>query len=114
MPLMSAEFLRWLLDIASASNDLAVVPEANGRTQPLCTVFRHAALGEVDRALRAGEYKVDRLFSVLPTRFAAESEWRAAGFSPDIFRNVNTPEEYESVIAALETASSVSVRGPQS
>jgi molybdopterin-guanine dinucleotide biosynthesis protein A len=113
MPLMTAEFLRWLLDVASACNDLAVVPEANGRTQPLCTVFRREALVKVDRALRSGAYKVDRLFSVLPTRFVSENEWRALGFSPDIFRNVNTPEEYEAVIAALEPAS-ISIRGPQS
>ena len=111
MPLMTPDFLRWLLQIAASCDELAIVPKAQGRTQPLCSVFRRPALTEVERALRAGQYKVDRLFSVLPTRFIAESEWRAAGFSPDIFRNVNTPEEYAAVAEMLEENRTVSVRG---
>jgi molybdenum cofactor guanylyltransferase len=113
MPLMSPDFLRWLLQAAAACNKLAVVPEAHGRTQPLCSVFRRTAVGEVERALRGGEYKVDRLFSILPTRFVQETDWRAAGFSPDIFRNVNTPAEYEAVVAEVEELPAESARSPR-
>ena len=111
MPLMTADFLRWLLQRAAACDELAIVPEAQGRTQPLCSVFRRAALREIELALRAGEYKVDRLFSILPTRFVPETVWRAVGFSPDLFRNVNTPEEYDAVVNIAEETSKVSSRG---
>jgi len=114
MPLMTADFLRWLLQTAAACDDLAIVPETGGRTQPLCSVFRRAALDEVERALRAGEYKVDRLFSILPTRFVPETEWRAAGVSPDIFRNVNTPAEYEAAVAEIEERPTESMRSVRS
>ena len=105
MPLMSSDFLRWLLQTAATCDELAIVPEAQGRTQPLCSVFRRGALAEVERVLRTGEYKVDRLFSIVPTRFVLETEWRDAGFLPDIFRNVNTPAEYEAVLAEIEELS---------
>ena len=102
MPLMTPDFLRWLLKIASACPELAIVPTAGGRVQPLCAVYRRAAYQEVERALRMGEYKVDRLFSLLPTRSISESEWLAAGFPPDIFRNVNTPQDYDAVSGMLK------------
>jgi molybdopterin-guanine dinucleotide biosynthesis protein A len=114
MPLMPSDFLRWLLQMGAACDQLAIVPEAQGRTQPLCCVFRRGAQKDVERALRAGEYKVGRLFSILPTRLISESEWRAAGFSPDIFRNVNTPPEYEAVVAELEDLPAESARSPRS
>ena len=110
MPLMSAGFLRWLLQGAAAGDELAIVPEAQGRTQPLCSVFRRAAVAEIEKALRAGEYKVDRLFSILPTRFISQAEWQAAEFSPDIFRNVNTPEEYDALVNIFEETAKVSTR----
>ena len=102
MPLMSSDFLRWLLEFAAACEESAIVPAAQGRTQPLCAVFRRTGVTQVENALRTGEYKIDRLFSSLPTRVVAETEWRAAGFLPDIFRNVNTPGEYDAVVAEIE------------
>ena len=114
MPLLTTDFLRWLLQLASANCALAIVPEAEGRFQPLCSVYRRAAQPEVERALRMRDYKVDRLFSLLPTRFIPQSEWLAAGFPPDIFRNVNTPEEYKAVARMSEDIPRSSSTGLQS
>jgi molybdenum cofactor guanylyltransferase len=112
MPLMTTDFLRWLLQVASAGNELAIVPEADGRSQPLCAVYRPAACGVIEHSLKTGVYKVDRLFAVLATRIVPASEWLAAGFSPDIFRNVNTPEDYEAVVSASAGFAQSSPRGP--
>lgn len=101
MPLMTTEFLRWLSQLALTSGETAIVPQAEGRNQPLCAVYRRSARDIVEHSLRAGEYKVGRLFGFLPTRFVAESEWRTAGFPPGIFRNINTPEDYEAVAGVV-------------
>jgi len=114
MPLMPADFLRWLTQTAASGDELAIVPEAHGRTQPLCSVFRRAAIAPVENEFETGEYKVDRLFSILPTRLVAEIDWQAAGFLPDIFRNVNTPDEYEAVVTEMEVLPTGSVSGPHS
>jgi molybdopterin-guanine dinucleotide biosynthesis protein A len=98
MPLMLPEFLRWLLDQARNTSDVIVVPDALGGQQPLCAVYRRSVQDLAEQALKNGDYKIGHLFSHVPTCYISESEMRAAGFSPDIFRNVNTVAEYEALI----------------
>jgi len=95
MPLMTTDFLRWLLRAAADSNELVIVPESEGRPQPLCAVYRRDVLPALERELKAGNFKVDRMFSLVKTRRISETELCAAGFTPAIFCNVNTPADYE-------------------
>jgi len=97
MPLMTAGFLCWLVQLAASGEELTVVPEAQRRLQPLCAVYRRRAQCVIEQALKSGDLKVDHIFSLVPTRYVKEAELLAAGFSPDIFCNVNTPAEYEVV-----------------
>ena len=98
MPLMSHEFLRWLLEQARNTSDLIVVPDALGGQQPLCAVYSRPVGALAEQALVGGDYKVGHLFSRVPTRYISEAEMREAGFSPEIFRNVNTAAEYEVLV----------------
>jgi molybdenum cofactor guanylyltransferase len=98
MPLMTAEFLRWLLERAGEAPELIVVPDALGGQQPLCAVYRRSLLSFVEQALQDGDYKIGHLFSHAPTRYIPEGEMRNAGFTPEVFRNVNTAEEYASLL----------------
>jgi molybdopterin-guanine dinucleotide biosynthesis protein A len=94
MPLMSAAFLAWLVETAARATELIVVPDAAGGPQPLCAMYRRAVASAAEEALKAGDYKVGHLFSRVPTRMLGEHEIVAAGFPPEIFRNINTREEY--------------------
>ncbi len=98
MPLMPAEFLQWLVNRSRDTNDLIVVPDALGGQQPLCAVYRRAVLAVAEQALKEGDYKIGHLFSRVPTRCISEEELRAAGFLPEIFRNLNTAAEYETLV----------------
>lgn len=98
LPLMQAEFLRWLLEQAHAGEQKITAPEALGTLQPLCAVYHRQARDIVDLALGEGDLKVTRLFHRIPTRIIGEHEIRAAGFDPCIFTNVNTPQDYESLL----------------
>jgi len=98
MPRMTPQFLTWLLERASASPELIIVPDAAGGTQPLCAVYRRGALEAVSRALQAGEFKIGRLFEQVPTRVLTEQEIAGSGFSVTIFQNVNTPDEYKALV----------------
>jgi molybdopterin-guanine dinucleotide biosynthesis protein A len=109
MPLMKSDFLLWLMRTAADGTELAVVPEAGGRPQPLCAVYRRGIRPAIEEALKAGDFKVNRIFRLVPIRFISEHEIRLADFSVDMFSNVNTPEEYETAIRqasriSLETA----------
>jgi ABC-type transporter Mla maintaining outer membrane lipid asymmetry ATPase subunit MlaF/molybdopterin-guanine dinucleotide biosynthesis protein A len=98
MPLMAARFLEWLVRQAQTSRELIVVPDALGGLQPLCAIYRPQARDAAEQALKRGDYKISHLFSAVHTRQILLQEIVAAGFSPDIFRNVNTSEEYEELV----------------
>lgn len=100
MPLMTSDFLSWIVGQAGDKDSLIVVPDALGGPQPLCAVYRRQVAAAAEAALKAGDYKIGHLFDKLPTRFLSEAEIRDAGFSPEIFRNVNTAEEYQSLVRA--------------
>jgi molybdopterin-guanine dinucleotide biosynthesis protein A len=95
MPHMSPDFLSWLLEIAASGPELAVVPETRQSLQPLCAVYRRAAKCVIEQALLLDDFKVSSIFTRIPTRYIPEDELVSAGFSPEIFINLNTPAEYE-------------------
>jgi molybdenum cofactor guanylyltransferase len=96
MPFVSSRFLQYLIDEAKiASQASVVVPHAGGRRQPLCAIYRRDFVDAAEAALRAGRYRIDLLFEVVETRVLEEEEIAHAGFSCDLFRNLNTPQELE-------------------
>jgi molybdopterin-guanine dinucleotide biosynthesis protein A len=96
MPLMEERFLRYLCEQALASRASATVPPPwrKGR-YPLCAVLRRCALSRVRSCLASGQNQVSRFFSGSQRRTISKAEFARAGFSPRIFCNLNTPEEYE-------------------
>jgi phospholipid/cholesterol/gamma-HCH transport system ATP-binding protein len=96
VPFVATQFLSYMIRQAvNCSSASAVVPRAAGGWQPLCAVYRRSFAEGAETALRAGHNKIDRLFDLLEIRVIDEDELVRAGFSLDIFRNLNTPEELE-------------------
>jgi molybdopterin-guanine dinucleotide biosynthesis protein A len=93
MPFVSSAFLQYFITQARGASDAAVVvPRGDAGWQPLCAIYRREFTGVAERALRAGRNRIDRLFDELRTRVIVQEEFEGAGFSPAIFRNLNTPE----------------------
>ena len=97
LPFLDPEFLRYLISTASGNDDVVTVARAGGRWQSLCAVYRREFADVAERSLREGRYRIDRLFDLVPTRVVEEEELTRMGFSGDIFRNLNTPEEFAQV-----------------
>lgn len=95
LPFLSPEFLHYLVARAQDSTALVTVVHAAGGLQPLCAVYRRKFADAAESALRAGRFKIDALFSSVPTHVITETELEEAGFSVTIFRNLNTREELE-------------------
>jgi molybdopterin-guanine dinucleotide biosynthesis protein A len=93
LPFVSPGLLQFLGAQAQASNVLATVPVIGQRWQPLCAVYRRQFASRAETALFAGRYKIDALFEAGVARIVGEEDLRSAGFSPQAFRNLNTPEE---------------------
>jgi molybdopterin-guanine dinucleotide biosynthesis protein A len=96
MPFVSRTFLQHLISQARDTPEAAaIVPRGDGVWQPLCAVYRRGFAGVAENALRAGQNRIDRLFDKVRTRVIEQEELQLSGFSPAIFRNLNTPEELE-------------------
>jgi molybdenum cofactor guanylyltransferase len=94
MPFMNAAFTRYLIAQAREGAAVATVPHCTGGWQPLCAVYRGDFADAAEEALRRGENKIDPLFARVPMRIIEEPEILRLGFGVEIFRNLNTPEEF--------------------
>src|SRR5579863_3311455 len=91
LPFLDPRFLEYLVATAQSADAVVTVPSAVGHLHPLCAVYRKPFAIAAERSLTEGRNKVDALFSAISARIIAEDELAAAGFSPAIFRNLNTP-----------------------
>jgi molybdopterin-guanine dinucleotide biosynthesis protein A len=93
-PFVSWAFLQYLLSQArNAPAATVIVPRSDGARQPLCAIYRREFAIAAEKALREGRNRIDRLFDEVRTRVIEQEEFEGAGFSPALFRNLNTPEE---------------------
>jgi molybdopterin-guanine dinucleotide biosynthesis protein A len=95
MPLLEPRFLTYLIAQARESGAIVTVPNAGGGFQPLCAVYRREFAAVAEESLRAGKNKIDALFSKVNTRIIGEDDLERTGFSLEMFRNLNTPEDLE-------------------
>ena len=95
VPFVSLALLDYLVSRAQRSEATATVARSARGYQPLCAVYNRAFADAAEEALRAGRYKIDALFDEQRMQIIREEELESAGFSPRIFRNLNTPDELQ-------------------
>ena len=95
MPFLQPELLSYLVAQARRTTAMVVVPAAGERLQPLCAIYRQAFAEVAERSLRAGENKIDRLFSEVETRVIEHEELEGNGFTEEMFRNLNTEQDWQ-------------------
>jgi molybdenum cofactor guanylyltransferase len=93
MPFVEVRFAKYLLAQARSGKALITVPRVGGGWQPLCAVYRKQFVEIAEPALREGRNKIDPLFAEVDVRVVEEDELKNAGFAPDMFRNLNTPQD---------------------
>lgn len=99
MPFVSPAFLRYLVSVARASDVTVVIPRVEARLQPLCAVYRRDFAVTAETSLLAEKNKIGSLFAGVSTRVIEEAELSRHGFSSDLFRNLNTPQDLASLDA---------------
>ena len=95
LPFVQPKFLKYLILRAQGTGAVVTVPHAGGGLQPLCAVYRRSFAKVAERALRNGKNKIDALFVEVETQVLGEEELSRAGFGAEMFRNLNTPSEWE-------------------
>ena len=99
MPLLTHEFLQYLVERARSSEATVTVPRTGGRWQPLCGVYRRNFSALALEGLLGNKNKIDTLFLKTETLTIEEDELTRAGFSSALFCNINTPQEWEKLEA---------------
>ena len=100
LPYLTREWLEYLLQRARDSAEEAVVARnltpANRRgAEPLCAMYQKGSEPELRRALERGVRKVTDGLAELRVEMIEPAKWK--GFDSDglLFKNVNTPADYE-------------------
>jgi molybdopterin-guanine dinucleotide biosynthesis protein A len=95
LPFVPSDFLKYLISVARETTALVTVPHADDGLQPLCAVYRWEFAEVAEQSLARGKNKIDALFTEVETRILGPEELSEAGFSGQMFRNLNTPEEFD-------------------
>jgi molybdenum cofactor guanylyltransferase len=95
LPFVQPDFLKYLISVARETKALVTVPRVSDGLQPLCAVYRREFARPAEQSLAQGKNKIDALFVSVETRIIEPDELSHAGFTSQMFRNLNTPEEFE-------------------
>ena len=105
LPFLTREWLEFLIARALDSPADVVIPLNERGYEPLCAMYRQRCHPAIAAALARGVRKVTDGLAGLTMSAIARDEWK--GFDPrgQLFKNVNTPADYdEARTAAEETA----------
>jgi molybdopterin-guanine dinucleotide biosynthesis protein A len=103
LPFVSKTFIEHLLLRAEQAGAVVTVPRCESRFQPLCAVYRKEFAAVANNSLLAGRNKIDLLFAQVKIEIVEEPELVREGFSVKMFRNLNSPADWEQ--AKLEQGS---------
>jgi len=93
LPCVTPALLSLILD-AAAGHD-AVVPVTADGAQPLCAWYGPACASAIRKRLTAGERKMTCFWLDIRVRELREGDLAPAGDPAALFRNLNTPGDYE-------------------
>lgn len=90
VPSVTHDVVREIVRRAEATSALAVIPEAQGRLQPLAAVWRRAAARFARNRIARGMLSLAALADEVGAETIPEREWRKLDPSGASFTNVNT------------------------
>jgi molybdopterin-guanine dinucleotide biosynthesis protein A len=95
LPFVTGELFARLVALCNEETDAVAPLQADGRPQPLCTLYSPAGcLERVERLLQEGERRPRVLLRQVRTRWVAPTELSDLRDAELFFMNVNTPEDY--------------------
>ncbi|MGH8726415.1 MAG: molybdenum cofactor guanylyltransferase [Burkholderiales bacterium] len=107
LPLLDPRLLELALSEAAAAPELydAIVPQTESGPrgwQPLAAAYHRRCLAAFERVLASDHPKITRAYDALRVRALTPDLLARFAFSPRMFNNVNSPEEYDEARRILE------------
>ena len=102
LPYLTGAWLDWLIGRALASEADALVPETERGLEPLCATYRRRCGPVLAAALARGVRKVTDAVAGLALEKVSPAEWKLFDADGALFKNMNTPADYDEARAQLE------------
>lgn len=101
MPFISVDAAMAMLEICREANVDAIIPEMEGRLQPLHGIYARDVGAEAELLLQQQSYRLMGLLEHLDWQPVDEEFFMKRGLRTNFAVNMNTPEEYEAMLANL-------------
>jgi molybdopterin-guanine dinucleotide biosynthesis protein A len=95
LPYLSGKWLEFLIGRALLSPADALLPQNDGGPEPLCAMYHKRCEATVAAALARGVRKVTDGIAGLTIAYIPAPEWKAFDSEGRLFKNMNTPSDYE-------------------
>lgn len=105
LPFLTAEWLKHLVGRATESPADAVIPLNERGLEPLCAMYRKRIQPDLADALDHGIRKITDGLAKLTVETITPADWKRFDPRGRLFKNINTPGDYEAVRSSLEEES---------
>jgi molybdenum cofactor guanylyltransferase len=95
LPYLTKAWLDFLIERALKSRADAVVPMNERGAEPLCAMYHKSAERRIRAAVADGVRKVTDSFANIRVEYLEPSEWKAFASEGLLFKNINSPADYE-------------------
>jgi molybdopterin-guanine dinucleotide biosynthesis protein A len=95
LPYLTRAWLDFLVKRTVGSKADAILPMNERGAEPLCAMYRKRSEARIRAALNRGIRKVTDGLRDVPTEFVAPSEWKGFDSEGLLFKNMNSPADYE-------------------
>lgn len=105
LPFLTTDWLEHLIQRATDSPADAVLPLNEQGLEPLCAMYRKRIEPDLTAALSRGVRKITDGLAKLTIETIAPAEWKRFDPRGRLFKNINTPADYEDAQKSLEAGS---------
>jgi molybdopterin-guanine dinucleotide biosynthesis protein A len=102
LPYLTREWLEFLIGRALRSDAAAVLPMNERGAEPLCAMYRKPTEGAIRAALERGVRKVTDGLADVHIEFIEPREWKSFDSDGLLFKNMNSPADYEEAKSKLD------------
>jgi len=108
LPFLTEDWIRYLAARATRAHKDAesrfdlVIPENQGRLEPLCAMYHQRCVVTISTELARGVRKVTAAFAGLRLDLVPPEEWKAFDSGGLLFKNMNSPADYQRAREILE------------
>ena len=106
LPFLTHAWLEYLIQRAVASAADVLLPEGAGGAEPLCAMYHRRCLEPIRQAIARGTRKVTDALAGCAVEKIPPAEWKAFDSEGWLFKNMNTPADYEEALRRLVTPAS--------